>query len=154
MSVIRKTNMMHKTLFIIAIAFTFACSGDTGKSTTSTERDIAIDTTLSGPQYLVRACAADVRKQYPEKEIEFNTSFSGYKSLPSGEKQDFLCGQFRVQERGQWGEWIPFATIKTSGYEQWQGAQASTFCKDEAIVWNSLDDISSSLQTMLESMPK
>jgi hypothetical protein len=145
---------MRHIIFLIAAVLTFGCNAEKDKSSSSGNSIDIIDTTLSGPQYLVRACAADVRKQYPGKRIEFNTCFSGYKTLPSGEKQDFLCGQFRVQERGQWGEWISFATIKTEGYEQWQGAQAATFCKDEAIVWNSLDDISSSLQTMLESIPK
>lgn len=33
-----------------------------------------------------------------------------------------LCGQF---QRGT-GEWIPFVTIKTSGYEQWIGARKRT----------------------------
>lgn len=146
---------MHKTLFIIAIAFTIACSGDKGKNATSTDSDIAIDTaSVSGVQYLVRACAADVLKQYPEALIQFNSCFSGSRPLPSGGNQELLCGQFRIQQDRQWGLWIPFATVKTSGYEQWQGAQASSVCQDAAIVWNSMDDMSTSLQTMLESMRK
>jgi hypothetical protein len=147
--------MMRKLFFILVIAFSIACNADTGKSSTSGSSSEDTDTsTLSGPQYLVRACAADVQNQFPEALIQFNSCFSGYRQSPSGETQDFLCGQFRVQDQGLWGEWISFATIKTSSYEQWQGAQASTFCQDGTIVWNSTDDISPDLQLALNSIRK
>ena len=47
-------------------------------------------------------------------------------------------------------EWTPFATIKTSGYEQWLGAQVANRC--QPVIWDSEGDLSSSLQTRLDSM--
>jgi hypothetical protein len=63
-----------------------------------------------------------------------------------------LCSQFLpAQEEGK-AEWTPFATIKTSGYEQWLGAQAVRFCQDASVIWDTVNDLSSSLQGCLDSL--
>jgi hypothetical protein len=46
----------------------------------------------------------------------------------------------------------PFATIKTSGYEQWIGAQAVGFCQRSSVIWDKAGDLSSSLQSRLDSL--
>src|SRR5881396_524140 len=62
-----------------------------------------------------------------------------------------LCGQFLpAQERGK-AEWTPFATIKTSGYEQWVGARAAGLCQQSSIIWDEQGDLSSTLQSRLDS---
>jgi hypothetical protein len=52
---------------------------------------------------------------------------------------------------GATGEWTAFVTIKTSGYEQWLGAQAAAFCQRSTVTWEK-GDWSSSLQSKLDSM--
>ena len=63
-----------------------------------------------------------------------------------------LCGQFLpAQDKGD-AEWTPFVTIKTSGYEQYLGAQAASFCERPSVIWDSQGDLSSSLQTKFDSL--
>jgi len=71
---------------------------------------------------------------------------------PSGEAQYMLCGQFLPAQEGGKAEWTPFATIKTSGYEQWLGAQAAGFCQGSSVIWDKVGDLSSSLQSRLDSL--
>jgi hypothetical protein len=60
-------------------------------------------------------------------------------------KQYKLRGEFLPAQREGKVEWTPFVTIKTSGYEQWLGAQAANLC--QPVIWDSEADLSSSLQT-------
>jgi hypothetical protein len=69
----------------------------------------------------------------------------------SGEKQYLLCGQFLPAQEGGKAEWVHFATIKTSGYEQWIGAQAVGFCQASSVTWDDAGDLSSLLQSQLDS---
>jgi hypothetical protein len=71
---------------------------------------------------------------------------------PSGESQYILCGQFLQAQEGGKAQWTPFATIKTSGYEQWIGAQAAGFCQGSSVIWDTVGDLSSSLQSRLDSL--
>jgi hypothetical protein len=71
---------------------------------------------------------------------------------PGGEEQYMLCGQFLPAQEGGKAEWTPFATIKTSGYEQWNGAQAAGFCQRSSVIWDKEGDLSSSLQSRLDSL--
>ena len=63
-----------------------------------------------------------------------------------------LCGQFLPVQGEAKAEWTPFATIKTSGYEQWTGTQAAGFCQGSSIVWDKVGDLSSALQSRLDSL--
>jgi hypothetical protein len=60
-----------------------------------------------------------------------------------------LCGEFLPAQEGGKAEWMPFATIKTSGYEQWIGAQAAGLCHGASVIWDKVGDLSSSLQSRL-----
>ena len=71
---------------------------------------------------------------------------------PSGEEQYMLCGQFLPAQEGGNAEWTPFATIKTSDYEQWIGAQAAGFCQHSPVIWDEVGDLSSALQSRLDSL--
>jgi hypothetical protein len=76
----------------------------------------------------------------------------GHAKTPSGEEQYRLCGQFLpAQDEGK-AEWTPFVTIKTSGYEQYIGAQAAGFCQDSSVTWDEAGDLSSALQSRLDSL--
>ena len=63
-----------------------------------------------------------------------------------------LCGEFLPAQEGGKAEWTPFATIKTSGYEQWIGAQAARSCQGSSVIWDKVGDLSSSLQSRLDSL--
>ena len=63
-----------------------------------------------------------------------------------------LCGQFLPAEGGDKAEWTAFATIKTSGYEQYIGAQSAVFCQRSEVIWDKEGDLSSSLQAKLDSL--
>ncbi|MGB2869357.1 MAG: hypothetical protein WBD36_12960 [Bacteroidota bacterium] len=71
---------------------------------------------------------------------------------PGGVEQYMLCGQFLPAQEGGKTEWMPFVTIKTSGYEQWIGAQALGFCQGSSVIWDKVADLSSSLQSRLDSL--
>jgi hypothetical protein len=71
---------------------------------------------------------------------------------PSGGKQYLICGQFLPAQDGGKAEWQPFATIKTSGYEQWLGAQAAAFSQNSSVIWDDVSDLSSALQNRLDSL--
>lgn len=55
-----------------------------------------------------------------------------------------VCGDFR-----ETGDWVQFATISTSGYEQWLGAPAARWCDDPHATWDDRD-LSSALQARLD----
>ena len=76
----------------------------------------------------------------------------GHVRSADGAKQYMLCGEFLPAQREGKVEWTPFATIKTSGYEQWLGAQAANLCQRSTVIWDSERDLSSSLQIRLDSM--
>jgi hypothetical protein len=76
----------------------------------------------------------------------------GHVMTPAGERQYLLCGEFVQAAGGEPADWVPFTTIKTSGYEQMFGAQASGLCERAAIVWEPLEDLSASLQTEIDSL--
>lgn len=61
-----------------------------------------------------------------------------------------LCGQFLQTKKGDNSEWTTFTTIKTSGYEQYIGDGG--YCQRPSVVWDSVGDLSPSLQRQLDSL--
>ncbi len=101
-------------------------------------------------QFLLTAAAIDFHTHRPPDPVRFRDVRLGHVMTPSGEKQYRLCGQFLAAQEGGKAEWIPFATIKTSDYEQWIGATG--FCQCSSIIWDKVGDLSSSLQSRLDSL--
>jgi hypothetical protein len=58
-----------------------------------------------------------------------------------------LCGEFQVARTDSAPEWIAFATIKTSGYEQWLGN--TTYCSGK-VEWMP-GDLSAELQRRFDA---
>jgi hypothetical protein len=103
-------------------------------------------------QFLLTSAATDFHAHRPPDPVQFRDVRIGHVMAASGEGQYRLCGQFLpAQETGK-AEWTPFVTIKTSGYEQYIGAQAASSCHDSSIIWDNVDDLSSSLQSRLDSL--
>ena len=103
-------------------------------------------------QFLLTAAATDFHTHRPPDPGRFRDVRIGHVMTPRGEEQYMLCGQFLPAQEGGKAEWAPFATIKTSGYEQWIGAQATVFCQRSSVIWDKEGDLSSSLQSRLDSL--
>ncbi len=102
-------------------------------------------------QFLLAAAAADFRAHGSSGPLRFRDVRVGHVITPNGEEQYLLCGQVLEVKEGK-GEWTPFATIKTSGYEQSLGAQATSLCQGSSVIWDNKGDLSSSLQSRLDSL--
>ncbi|MCI0514810.1 hypothetical protein L0128_16460 [candidate division KSB1 bacterium] len=103
-------------------------------------------------QFLLTAAATDFHSHPPPDPVRFREVRLGHVMTHDGEKQYLLCGQFLPAQEAGKAEWTPFATIKTSDYEQWIGAQAMVFCQGAAVVWDKVGDLSSLLQSRLDSL--
>ena len=103
-------------------------------------------------QFLLTAAATDFHTHRPPDPVRFRDVRIGHVVTPSGKEQYMLCGQLLPAQEGGKAEWTPFATIKTSGYEQWIGAQAAGFCQGSTVIWDKVGDLSSSLRSRLASL--
>jgi hypothetical protein len=101
-------------------------------------------------QFLLTAAATDFHTHRPQDPGRFRDVRIGHVMTPRGEEQYTLCGQFLPAQEGGKAEWTPFATIKTSDYEQWIGA--TPFCQGSSVIWDKEGDLSSSLQSRLDSL--
>lgn len=97
-------------------------------------------------QFLLDAAAADFHKHGP-KPVRFRDVYFGYAA--TGEKLYRICGQFQTSENE---DWVAFATVKTSGYEQWIGGQSGGFSQDPVAVWDKAQDLSSTLMSKLDAL--
>lgn len=103
-------------------------------------------------QFLLTSAATDFSLHRPPDPARFRNVRIGHIVTPGGEKQYMLCGQFLPAGEGGKAQWTSFATIKTSGYEQYIGGQAASFCQDSSAIWDRANDLSSSLQSRLDSL--
>lgn len=104
-------------------------------------------------QFLINASASDFHKTKPNTSINFRKVKLAYIVTPNNEKMYLLCGEFQTQEKNDIDKvWIPFATIKTFGYEQWIGGQASTYCKDSKEILVKKYNLSSQLKERIETL--
>jgi hypothetical protein len=115
---------------------------------TSQMQNASIDSVV---QFLLASAATDFHDHGPIP-VGFRDVRVGHFMNPHGQTLYLLCGQFLpAREEGK-ARWTPFATIKTSGYEQWLGTQATAFCQDSSVNWDTVSDLSSSLQNRLDSL--
>ena len=104
-------------------------------------------------QFLLASAASDFRTHGPSGPLRFRDVRVGRVTPATGEYHYMLCGQFRPAQGTGTVEWTPFVTIKTSGYEQYIGAQAdAAYCQHPGVTWDRTDDMSSSLQRQVDSL--
>ena len=103
-------------------------------------------------QFLLTSAATDFHTHGPSRPLRFRDVRLGSLAAASGTKQYLLCGEALLREEGGKEVWIPFATIKTSGYEQWIGNQATAFCQGSSVVWEEAGDLSALLESRLDSL--
>lgn len=75
---------------------------------------------------LIDDAASDFRQHMKPPPDQFRRVQLGQLTAPDGQTRQVLCGEFRV---GAAGPWTAFATVRTSGYEQWLGGGAQGFCQ-------------------------
>jgi len=102
-------------------------------------------------QFLLNAAATDFHAQHAPHTIHFQTVRVGHVTTPDGQTQDMLCGQFLAAQPKDKSDWVPFVTIKTSGYEQYLGDQAASFCERPSVIWED-GDLSPLLQSRFNSL--
>jgi hypothetical protein len=102
-------------------------------------------------EFLLTASATDFHTHRPPDVTRFRDVRFGHIMTTAGGEQYLLCGEFLPAPREGKAEWTPFATIKTSGYEQWIGVQAASFCERSRVLGDSDGDLSSSLQNRLDA---
>src|SRR6185369_10784908 len=105
-------------------------------------------------EYLITVAATDFQTHVRSDSIRFRDVRLGHVMTSSGAEQYMLCGEFLLAQQEGKAEWTPFATIKTSGYEQWNGAQAKDFCQRPAVTWDKQGDLSSLLQSRFDSQSR
>jgi len=151
----RKTwRIMRYVIAVFAVLVVSACT------TPPTNRNEAPAVATSEPpntsqdpvEFLLASAVADFHKYGPAGPLRFRNLRVGQFNDPKGGSRHMLCGEYQITKEGPDSEWTSFATIKTSGYEQWNGSQADGFCKAASVKWDSGGDLSSSLQNRFDSM--
>ena len=141
--------MRTLVLLLVLIAFT-ACNDSAEQNNKQHHTNLqAIGSTDSNVQFLVAAASADFHQQNRETALRFRKTYFGQSANASGEQLFLLCGEFQQASQN---EWTPFVTIRTSGYEQWIGAQATAFCNDTTITWHREQDLSAVLQSEYDGL--
>ena len=147
-----------KFLAILLSAFFFAAC--TGAPTVITNSDstanaqtpavVATNNDATGPvEFLLSSAASDFHEHGPKGPLQFRNVRAGHVRGSDGKDQYLMCGEFVRTEEGAKNGWTKFATIKTSGYEQYIGD--NIYCQKTDVVWTE-GDLSSSLQSKLDAM--
>jgi hypothetical protein len=103
-------------------------------------------------EFLLTSAATDFHTHRPPDPARFRDVRLGHLLTDSGEERYMLCGWFLPAQEDGTAEWTPFATIKTSGYEQWIGGQGAGYCEQSRVIWDDVGDLSSALQSRLNSL--
>ena len=147
---------MRSYLAVLFVAFALAaCSATPSKkaetpAATPAQANVSVQQkapTEPVVQFLLSSAAKDFHDHGPSGPLHFRNVQVGHITSPDGNDQYKLCGEFQQQDKA---EWMQFVTIKTSGYEQYLGGQAESFCK--GVTWDTQGDLSDSLQNQLDSM--
>ena len=64
------------------------------------------------------------------------------------EQSYVLCGDFRRRAEGDTAQWVPFATVEGTTYEQWLGETG--YCQTVSGAWNAADSLTTLLQRALD----
>ncbi|RYU94256.1 hypothetical protein [Emticicia agri] len=120
-------------VFIFFTSVLLSCNSDNKKeqksdsTVTSATSEISKSIPDSTVQFLITSASNDFSKQKHPTPIDFRQVKVGYTLSSTNEKIYVLCGEFLAKEEKE--NWLLFATVKTSGYEQYLGNQAKAFCE-------------------------
>ena len=134
----------------VALLLAFAVVGCSAGPATRDSRSNKTQGSNRAVEFLLASAAMDFHTHGPARSVRFRNVRSGYLTASDGTPQYRLCGEFVPAEESGRAEWTKFATIKTSGYEQYLGAGAASYC-GSSVTWDE-GDLSSSLQSRLDSL--
>ena len=134
----------------VALLLAFAVVGCRAGPATRDSRSNKTHGSNPAVEFLLASAAMDFHTHGPAHSVRVRNVRSGYLTAPNGTPQYRLCGEFVPAEENGKAEWTTFATIKTSGFEQYVGAGAGNYC-GSAVTWDE-GDLSSSLQSRLDSL--
>jgi len=138
---------MRTPTALLALALVAAC----GARPASAQAPAPADPDKVTIDFLLDSAAADFRA-HPPQALAFRKVYFGQFD-GKGTTQYEICGEFQVAQAGGKKEWLHFVTIKTSGYEQYVGGQASYYCTREGMSWDE-DDWSAALLKRYKTAPK
>jgi hypothetical protein len=148
-----------KFLAILLSAFLIAACGTEPATNTNTVTTInaqvanvaASNNAPTDPiAFLLTSAAGDFNEHGPKGPLQFRNVRAGHTPGNDGKDQYLMCGEFVRTEEGAKNGWTKFATIKTSGYEQYIGE--NTYCQNTKIVWIPEGDLSARLKSQLDSL--
>ena len=139
---------MHRLALSTTIILLLGCGSDPAVRSQPEPQNASMNPTV---EFLLTSAASDFRTQRSPQPIRFRNVRSGYVVTADGARQYRLCGEFLPADEGGKAEWIAFATIKTSPYEQWLGDSAVAFCERAPMTWDT-EDLSSRLLSRFNSL--
>jgi hypothetical protein len=126
---------LKNTLKMLAVVFYISVTiGCAPKSIEENKESLNVDSKNevvpdSVIQFLITSAAMDFRDHQPPTPVDLRNLNMGYIKSSNQERIYILCGEFLSKENK---EWVSFATIKTSGYEQYIGE--TQYCQDATLV--------------------
>ena len=97
--------------------------------------------------FLISSAAGDFRAHTPGR-IEVRSVRFGLRDTTAGRQSYVLCGDFRRRAEGDTAQWVPFATVEGTTYEQWLGETG--YCQTVSGAWNAADSLTTLLQRALD----
>jgi hypothetical protein len=101
-------------------------------------------------EYLLNSAAKDFHDHQPPSPLRFRKVRIGHVGDRSKSGSYRMCGEFLAAEGSGKPKWVPFVTIKTSGYEQHLGR--THYCSDKAVVWDTKGDLASILMSKWDAL--
>jgi hypothetical protein len=101
-------------------------------------------------EYLLNSAAKDFHDHQPPSPLRFRKVRIGHVGDRSKSGSYRMCGEFLAAEGSGKPKWVPFVTIKTSGYEQYLGR--THYCSDKAVVWDTKGDLASILMSKWDAL--
>lgn len=154
---------MARYFLILVAAFAFAACGtapaknantqpaNTASATTSEQKKSPVDPTIV--EFLLTSAVTDFQQHPPGDLAHFrNVRIGHVPATTDGKPQYRMCGEYSLVGHETEGEWTGFATLKTSGYEQYIGSLPLSYCEDKSLVWDDGPDLSAQLQSRFDSL--
>ena len=141
--------MKKLTPIFFALLLLFSCNNapnNPESSRVSKSQNASLDSVV---RFLLDASAKDFHDHQPPVPVSFRNVELRNLISANAENHYMLCGQFLARDKN---EWTYFATIKTSGYEQWIGNQSLGYCQDAKAISYKISDLSSALKSRLDSL--
>ncbi|MFN8207292.1 MAG: hypothetical protein U0T82_07775 [Bacteroidales bacterium] len=91
-------------------------------------------------------------KDFHEHQPPVPVDFRNVQPKLLNEKIVLICGEFLAKDEQNKENWVEFATIKTSQYEQWIGS--TTYCQNSKVIAYKISDLSSALKNRFDSLQK